>query len=314
VIYEVTIIHPLRLTVTVRDVPAVEKSIIRGFLRTGWTIKATLDFRENGQVWGRIVECPDSPSTEGYYFALVYPSMTGALKTFGIWNLLDSEIPTPDPIDLPRYYVLEDWNSARWNYKVRDTAHPGTPAIMPVSSTENNWPQTDFCGVPVKWLNFWRNLLSMQMYGLLYIKPDGKTELIREQYNLITSKFKDLAAGNKAFMNGHGLETANPRFESLITCGNYVYELSRLTATGGKYKGKTMIMLLSFDVNDDPPPVTKETLKDPRVQWAKIVNQPKVPGQEGYLTNFPHLNTKPVPVPFLTSGRHWYPLSELRPE
>lgn len=300
-LYEVEIRHPLGLTVTVRSVPAVKGSEYRGFLRSGWTVKATIDQRENGEIWARIVESIDAPDTEGYYFALVYPNTLGTLKVFGEYNLAP-EGPAEEPAQFPRHYVKPDWETVRWGFKVRPTVSKGTPAIMPTSSTENNWPQTDFCRFPLKWQNFWKDLLCMRKYGKVF------TQLTRDQKNYITGKFKDLAAGNKFMTNKHGIETNDPRYESLITCGNYVYEIARTTATAGRHKGKVMVMLYSFDVNDDPPVVTPDTLRDPRVQIAKIVYQ----GQ--YLGNFPHLDGLEVPVPFLTNGRRWYPLEELRAE
>lgn len=306
-LYEVEIIHPLGLTVTVRSLPSVKGSEYRGFLRTGWTVKSTLDVRDSGEVWARIVESEDAPETEGYYFALVYPNLVGKLKVFGEWDLI-TDTPPEQLGEFPRYSVVEDWKSPFRGYKVRSTAKPGTPAIQPTSSTENNWPQTDFARFPLKWQNFAKDLLCMQRYSKVFAK------LTKEQKNYINSKFKDMYAGNKAFTNTHGIETNSPRIESLVCMGNDVYEIARTTATAGKYRGKVMIMLYSFDMNDEPPVVTLETLRDPRVQYAKVVYQPKEGALQGYLGNFPHLEGLPVPFPFLTSGRHWIPLQELEGE
>lgn len=305
-IYEVVIKHPLGKlgTVTARSAASAAGPEV-GRLRTGNTLIASLDFIEGGEIWATIIDFPDNRAYNGAHFALAYPNTFGKIKEFGTWELVNDTIPDEPQTELPRYYVKEDWDTVRWNFKVRNTAP--NPAIMPTSSTENNWPQTDFCKFPVKWQNFWKNLLAMQKYGKLFIDAKGKTQLTKDQYNFIASKWKDLTSSIKAYNNGHGTETTDPRFESLITCGNYVYEVTRTTCTAGRHKGKTMILLYSFDVNDEPPAVTKETLNDPRVQFAKIV----YPGK--YLSNFSHLGLGvAVPVPFLTNGRRFYPLEELR--
>jgi hypothetical protein len=302
--YEVKVKHPFLGSVTVRSAAATNAPEI-GRLRTGDTLTCTLDFMDGGIIWATIVDFEREPTYQYGYFALAYPSLLGKIKEFGTYELAEGA-PAEDPVELPRHYVLPDWESPLRGFKVRSTAKPGTPAIQPVSSTENNWKQTDFARWPKRWQLFAKDLLCMQKFGRNY------PQLSKADKAYIDSKFKDLYAGNKAFTNTHGIETNDPRFESLITCGNYVYEVTRIQSTAGKMKGKWMVMLYSFDINDEPPVVTKDTLKDPRVQFAKIVNQPKQGAPKGYLTNFPHLGGLEVPVPFLTNGRRWYPLEELR--
>ena len=309
-VYEVTISHPLKNfgSVTVRSASDAFAPEI-GRLAHSEKLLCTLDFLEGGTIWATIVEFERKPEYQHGHFALAYPNLVGNIKTFGTYDLYNAENPPEDPpTTMRRHYVLEDWLSRDRGYKVRVTANPGTPAIMPVSSTENNWKQTDFARFPLKWQKFAKDLMCMKRFKTVY------ANLAKVDKNYIDSKFKDLYAGNKFITNYHGVETADPRYESLIMCGNYVYEVTRTIATAGKMRGRVMIALYSFDVNDEPPVVTMNTLKDPRVQYAKVINKPKVPGQLGYLTRFPHLSGDDVPFPFLTSGRHWYPLEELSDE
>lgn len=312
-IYEVVITHPKGKTVTARALPVVGEDDYRGALPNGTTFTATLTERDNGEVWAGIVNCEDVPLTEGYHAALRYPNAQGRMVTFATWKKVgDPTEPEPVPI-LPRYYVKPDHeNRYKWNYTLRETANPGTAAILPVSSTESNYPQTDYAKLDQKWLNFWKDLLAMQLYGRVMAK------LTKTEANKINSAFKDLTSSIKAYTNGHGTEGPKPAMESLITMDNYVYEVARAKSTGRKTRNAIMIALYSFDASETPPVVTKETLKDPRVQYAKIINKPRVEGQLPYFTNFTHLgkdtqgNVIPVPVPFITTGRKWVPEEDLR--
>lgn len=199
---------------------------------------------------------------------------------------------------LPRWYVKPDWETERWGYKPRPVTPD--PAVFPVSLDPAEWPQTDFCPLTVEWQVFWRNLMAMAKYQQIF------SQLSSEQKNFIQTAFNVVTSSDRAFDNSNGTDTDHPKQESLICAGNYVYELERKRVYIRSLKRyDNMVNLYSFDCNDAPPPVTLATLSDPRVQIAKIV-------YNGYLGEFTMLKGVPVPFPFLTNGRHWYPEWELR--
>lgn len=100
-LYEAVIIHPKGRTVTVRALPAVGNSDYRGELRSGTKLTATLDFRDNGDVWARIVTCEVNPSTEGYYCALHYRGVR-----FANWY---KKVEHPTGERPPLYFILPDY-------------------------------------------------------------------------------------------------------------------------------------------------------------------------------------------------------------
>jgi len=205
---------------------------------------------------------------------------------------------------LPRAWVKPDWETRRWNYKQRGTGN--MPAIFPTSAEPENWPETDFCKMPVRWVEFWKDLLAMQKYGLVM------KQLTPVQRNFILTAFNDIGSNDKFLNNNHAANGPDPRQESLICAGNWVYILDRTEVRtkakdeNGKNWGKIeMVKLYSFLTSDNPPPVTKQTLHDPRVQTATIA-------YKGYLGNFTQLKGVPVVFPFLTNGYRWYPSLELK--
>lgn len=208
-------------------------------------------------------------------------------------------------LNLPRMWVKPDWETRRWGYKVRGAVN--NPAVMPVSSRPENWPETDFAKMPPAWVEFWKDLLAMQKYGRVM------KDLDKLQKNFILTAFNDVGSSDKAFHNGHAANGPDPRQESLICAGNWVYILdrknnvrTRAKDADGKNWGKIdMVKLYSFLTSETPPVVTMATLSDPRVQRATTANR-------GWLGNFPQLKGVPVLFPFLTSTYHWYPVEELQ--
>lgn len=202
-------------------------------------------------------------------------------------------------------WVKPDWQTRRWGYKVRGAVN--NPAIFPTSATPESWPETDFCKIPERWLDFWKDLLAMQKYRKVMARLDSS------ERNFILTAFKSITSEDKAFNNGHAGTGPDPRQESLICAGNWVYILDRKDrvrtnakdASGWNWGRIDMVQLYSFLVDDEPPAVTKATLRDPRVQTATVA-------YNGYLGNFPQLKGVPVLFPFLTSSYHWYPVMELK--
>lgn len=212
--------------------------------------------------------------------------------------------------NLTLMYVKPDWQTERWGFKPRPVAPD--PGIFPISATPEEWPQTDFCWFPEKWQWFHCDLLAMKKYGKLL------NELTASQRTTIITAFQGVTRTDRAYNNYNGTDKfncypckktnrgADPKWESLITCGNKVSILDERKALSGRNKGKTFVMIDSFKAGANPPVVTKELLLDPRVQYAKTVN----PGR--YLTNFTQLGAGvEVPVPILTKGTRWYLKSEL---
>lgn len=212
--------------------------------------------------------------------------------------------------------VKPDWETYRFSFHTR-LATPD-PAIFPVSKFPENWPQTDFCWFGESWQWFEVELLSMQMYGVNFVK------LSKTEKQIIINVFLKLTQSDRAYNNNNGTDKKNcypsvngqptirgedAKWESLITAGNIVRILETAKAVSGKNVGREFARLHSFYSYEKPPVVTKEILKDPRVHYAKVVNS------GNYLTNF-HYGEWPVglpmPVVFLTNGPRWYDLRELR--
>lgn len=210
------------------------------------------------------------------------------------------------PSSLFKYYVLPDWETARWGYAVRPVAP--APAVFPLSSSPDGWPDTTYCPLNEKWQRFWVDLLSMAKYQKVF------ASLNKTQAGYILKAFKGLT-GSKAFITNYkgtdvyhnypGHENVNkpdPQMESLMCTGNYVY--SDYLPVKNR-KNKLMVSVKTFRYYDTPPLVTMDTLLDERVHIAKTVRTNKTLG------NFPHLGGTPVPFPLLTRGPVWYPLGEM---
>src|SRR5687767_15934365 len=90
-LYTVTIRHPNGNAglVTVRSAPDIYGSQV-GILRNGTVFTGDLDFRENGEVWCKIIANPIDTLTEGYYAALKYGT-----KIFASWITVDT-LPATD--------------------------------------------------------------------------------------------------------------------------------------------------------------------------------------------------------------------------
>lgn len=227
-------------------------------------------------------------------------------------------------------YVKPDWLTERWKnedgeYDVRPVAPD--PGIFPISKTPEEWEQTDFCwyGEDEQWFHV--NLLSMQMYGRVFKDLANNT-----QKQIIINVFLKLTQSDRAYNNNNGTDLKNcypsvngqptirgedAKWESLITCGvdNKVRILEQRKVLTGRNAGREFVRIDSFYSGQVFPTVTKELLKDPRIQWAKNVNPKPNPFTPPYLTNF-HFGEwtvgLPMPVPILTNGPHWYDLRELQ--
>src|SRR5262245_51099264 len=210
--------------------------------------------------------------------------------------------------DQPEYYALPDCENPWWGKKPRKAAP--APAIMFTSSSPDNYPDTTYAPYTPEWQLFDKRLLSLKKHGKLY---DDLTPALR---GIIDGKFKDLYAGNKAWTDRHGVESANPMRESLISLGYSYRKIGEARARGGRWngesmKGTDMIRLLSFIASEGPPDLTRyadpmKILQDPRVFMAKTIRKDCVTG------NFPHLDGQAVPVAFITSGAAWVPDSCFR--
>lgn len=215
--------------------------------------------------------------------------------------------PVDETGGLAKYYVLPDWETQRWGHNVRPVAP--APAVFPLSSTPDGWPDSTYCPLNERWQYFWVDLLAMAKYGKIL------ASLSKTQAGYILKAFKGLT-GSKAFITNYkgtdkyrnypGRENTtmpDPQMESLMCCGNYVYSDAALVKNS---KGKMMVNVMTFKYYETPPVVTADTLKDPRVHIARTVRTNKTLG------NFPHLGGVPVPFPLLTRGPAWYPLAEMK--
>ena len=215
--------------------------------------------------------------------------------------------PSDGTDGLAKYYVLPDWETQRWGYAVRPVAP--APAVFPLSSDPNTWPDTIYCQLSERWQYFWVDLLAMAKYGKIFSKLNST------QRGYILKAFKGLT-GSKAFIANYkgtdiyhnypgreNIDKPDPQMESLMCCGNYLYSD---TAPLKNSKGKMMVKVLTFKYYETPPVVTGDILRDPRVHIAKTVRTNKTLG------GFPHLDGVPVPFPLLTRGPAWYPLAEMK--
>jgi len=199
-------------------------------------------------------------------------------------------------------YQIDEPNS----YGVRGSAP--APAVMNTGEIDNNryWTWSDLTR---ERQFFWADLLSMQVYGLLY------ADLNTTQRNRIITAFKGLTLSNKFLTNDRGTdkyhnyltgENANqedPRVAPLICCDDWV----QVRGTGINKHGVPMAQLQGFVLGDPLPSVTPDLLKDPRVLWATIITE------TGEIRNFPQLDGLPVPYPYMTGRDWWYQLEDLQP-
>ena len=215
-----------------------------------------------------------------------------------------------DPLaGLVKYQVQPDWLTHRWNFAVRPVAP--APAVFPVSATPDLWPDTSYCALTERWQYFWVDLLAMAKYGKLLNQLDkADAGFVLKAFKGLTSStaFLNNYKGTDRYHNYPGRENVtkpDPQCESLICAGNAVYSES---APVRNRRGKWMIQILTFKVYDAPPPVTRETLSDPRVHVATTVKRNQTMGYFGHLG----LNVR-VPFPLLTKSPAWYPLEDVEP-
>lgn len=209
-------------------------------------------------------------------------------------------------VDLDRFYVLPDWQTKRFNFAPRPAAPD--PGIFPVSADVNEWPQTDFCPFGESWQWFYVYVLAMAKYHRLW------NDLTRDEKSYIIRAFKGITGSDKAFNNNNGtdikscypcgeIRNEGAKWESLITCRNYVWAKPAVTNAAGRRFRE----LYSFHSGDAPPSVTMDILNDPRIQTACIVNPDRT------FQEFPQLDGTPVPALFLTRGPRLYPEDEMIP-
>lgn len=211
---------------------------------------------------------------------------------------------TPAPVTGHGWYVKPDWKTRRFSYKVRPAVN--NPAVFPISALPEQWPQTDFAPLPARWVKFWYDIGSLQMFGAPF------DDLTFDQKAFMRTKMNDIMGGDKAFFNQHDGNGPQPMQESLICAGNMVEILDRRTVNlkrakdpDGRQWGITeMVRLNSFLIGDMPPPVTLELLSDVRIQRATIVHR-------DWIGEFPHFGGKPVLFPVITRAYYWYPMCEL---
>lgn len=208
---------------------------------------------------------------------------------------------------MDKYLVLPDQFTHRWKFQMRPVLKTvsGTPAIFPCSNL-NEYPTTNWCFFSEKWQWFLMDLLSLSKYQKRYIL------LNRVQQFFILRAFKGMTGSTNAFNNGKGtddfkcyptkqnMNRPEPRWESLVCAGNYVY--SQYEPVKNSH-GDWMVKLFSF-LEEETPPLP--SLDDPRVQVATIIRR------DGTLRGFPQLKGAKSYFPFLTKAPVYYPLNDLQ--
>jgi hypothetical protein len=216
----------------------------------------------------------------------------------------------PKPPSPPLYGVLPDGRNPEWDFRPRPVApDPAVNRTGGIDDYKKTMRRSPFLAA---WQWFDMDLLSLAMYGKLY------KDLTKTQQNFILGKFKGLYAGNAFITNGAGVDTCNcypcggadarrgkePKIDSLIMAykpgsprgGLQVLEVRE------NAKGVDMARINGFRWNSTPPP---PNLNDPRVGWATTIEA------NGNVSNFGHLEGKPVPYAIIQFEPCWYPLRGL---
>ena len=187
---------------------------------------------------------------------------------------------------------------------VRDSAP--APAVMQTGTFENN-KSWGWAWLTERHTFFWADLLSMQRYGSLYL------DLTKDERLRIISTFNGITSGSKFltndrgsttrhnYLNGENADKEDIQVAPLICCDDWV----RVLGVETNSHGVEMALLDGFLQGDPLPKVTRELLQDPRILWATVINK------KGEISNFPQLDTFPVPYPRLTSKPYWYPYRDL---
>jgi len=222
----------------------------------------------------------------------------------------EPEPPTTPPVAYDNLYrVKEDQYCASWGYKVRQAAFDlgSAPAVNRTGEQSNpaNFIRSKFTR---PWQFFWADLLSVKVFGVLY------NELGTDDAKGIEGVFSGLTKSDKFLTNRFGTDNCNnyisgdmrsedPLIDPLVCAGSIVRVLDIQNG---------MAKLWTFKEWEAPPPVTKETLSDPRVLTATNIFP------DGHLTNFdnlyikyPTLSDHSVPYPYISSQTCWIALDNL---
>lgn len=188
----------------------------------------------------------------------------------------------------------------------KEAATYSPPAVMNTGELDGakNW---QWARMSESVQRFWVDILSMHLYGRLFNSLSGTDK------NTIITDFKGLTKSDKFLTNGNGTDLfhnyitgenigkIDPKQAPLICCDDWVRVLQIQTNKFGIKMGQ----LDSFLYSEILPPVTPSLLYDPRILWATVINK------YGNIGNFPQLNGKPVPYPYITAEHYWYPLDDL---
>jgi hypothetical protein len=219
--------------------------------------------------------------------------------------------PQPPSAELHRYWVKPDWLSPYWGYKPRDVAP--APAVNRSGEIDD---RTSFrrARLTEQWQWFWVDLLSLSKYQRVF------AELNAEEKANITRAFGGLTGDHLAFTNNAGSASKNcypcgttdrgedMRIDPLICGGNTILGSAPVQNKHGQW----MVKVYSFNANQTPPAATLEMLNDPRVLWATIISDVRLPDGSYKLFGFPQLKDGvPVPYPYMTMEDYYYPLEEL---
>lgn len=212
--------------------------------------------------------------------------------------------------DLAAYRVLKDGESPWRRANPRPGPARGVPAVVPTSPDKNKWPDTSRCKLLEAQQLTWANCLSFSKYG----KPFAELKKGSPERAYIISKFKGLTGGDKFFTDHHGSENSDNYISGQMT-GQAMQQESKVIADDIVYsawaeeknnKGKNMVRIVTFDVDEPVPAFTIDLLDHPAVIEAKII----YPGDR--MAPFDQLDGAPVLVPLFTQGQAWMPASELQ--
>lgn len=209
------------------------------------------------------------------------------------------DLPAPNADGWRRYWVKPDWESAAWGFRVRDAAPaPAINRIGEKAKTDNH-VKTPFTR---ELQFFWADIVSMHLYGMLF------QDLFEPQRDYVASRINALMGPKLAFFNrsvdervayfltNENIDAALPRFAPLICAGCTVW---------GIPEGE-VVKIASFLASVPLPPVTQDTLLDPRVLWATIIDPDK------HVSPFPQLDGESVPYPLVTVAPYYFPLQGLQ--
>ncbi len=217
-------------------------------------------------------------------------------------EVISPTVIIPDVPGIRRYFVKRDWETVYYKGKVRDAAIQlgGAPCVFRTGKKINN---TFFRSARLTkpWQLMWADLMAMIQYNKLF------KDLNATERNHIVQAFTGTTGSDVAFTNDNGTDRYNNYVKDRMSTSGEDPMIDPLICGGDTKCGVpegNRVRMYSFIASENPPPVTKELLLDPRVGWATIIKPDKA------IIPFPRLTTS-VPYPYITVEPYYYPLVEL---